>query len=166
MKILTGPEYGNQFHIEVKNPAAANIGVNMEFTVQRDERAHRIREVSAEVTAGKITDLAKARATYDYVLANMKYDKSGTGWGHDDIYWALRRQALKLHRFSRSFLRTGPRGRHSRKVRNRIFLAYGGDQRRDRRLPLLGGVLLKWLRMGTHRRVGSLEGPAPTGIFL
>ena len=48
----------------------------------------RIRELSAEVTAGKTTDLAKARAIYDYVLANMKYDKSGTGWGNGDIYWA------------------------------------------------------------------------------
>jgi transglutaminase-like putative cysteine protease len=48
----------------------------------------RIRELSAEVTSGKTTDLAKARAIYDYVLANMKYDKSGTGWGNGDIYWA------------------------------------------------------------------------------
>lgn len=48
----------------------------------------RIRELSAEVTQGKTTDLEKARAIYDYVLANMKYDKSGTGWGNGDIYWA------------------------------------------------------------------------------
>jgi transglutaminase-like putative cysteine protease len=120
VKILTGPEYGNQFaHIEVKNPAATNIDVTMEFTVQRDEHVsktftgassantsappdlarwlqpdhlvpldQRIRELSAEVTAGKTADLAKARAIYDYVLANMKYDKTGTGWGNGDIYWA------------------------------------------------------------------------------
>ena len=48
----------------------------------------RIREMSAEITAGKKTDVEKARAIYDYVLANMKYDKSGTGWGNGDIYWA------------------------------------------------------------------------------
>ncbi len=48
----------------------------------------RIREMSAEITAGKNTDLEKARAIYDYVLANMRYDKSGTGWGNGDIYWA------------------------------------------------------------------------------
>jgi transglutaminase-like putative cysteine protease len=48
----------------------------------------KIRELSAEVTAGKKTDVEKARAIYDYVLANMKYDKSGTGWGNGDIYWA------------------------------------------------------------------------------
>ena len=48
----------------------------------------RIRELSAEVTQGKTTELEKARAIYDYVLANMKYDKTGTGWGNGDIYWA------------------------------------------------------------------------------
>jgi transglutaminase-like putative cysteine protease len=118
VKILSGPEYGNQFaYIDVKNPAETNIDVTMEFTVQRDEHVsktftgasntsappdlarwlqpdhlapldQRIRELSAEVTAGKTADLAKARAIYDYVLANMKYDKTGTGWGNGDIYWA------------------------------------------------------------------------------
>ena len=48
----------------------------------------KIREISAEITQGKTTELEKARAIYDYVLANMKYDKSGTGWGNGDIYWA------------------------------------------------------------------------------
>jgi transglutaminase-like putative cysteine protease len=32
--------------------------------------------------------MQKARAIYDYVLANMKYDKSGTGWGRGDTMWA------------------------------------------------------------------------------
>ena len=40
------------------------------------------------VTAGKKTDLDKARAIYDYVVKTMSYDKSGTGWGNGDIYWA------------------------------------------------------------------------------
>ena len=48
----------------------------------------KIREMSAEITQGKTTELGKARAIYDYVLANMKYDKSGAGWGNGDIYWA------------------------------------------------------------------------------
>lgn len=47
-----------------------------------------IRDLSAKVTAGKKTDLEKARAIFDYVVSNMKYDKSGTGWGHGDIMWA------------------------------------------------------------------------------
>ncbi len=48
----------------------------------------RIRALSARVTDGASTDAARARAIYDYVLANMTYDKHGTGWGHGDIYWA------------------------------------------------------------------------------
>ncbi|HXT19801.1 MAG TPA: transglutaminase domain-containing protein [Thermoanaerobaculia bacterium] len=48
----------------------------------------RIRSLAAEVTAGAKTDVAKARAIYDYVVDTMSYDKSGTGWGNGDIYWA------------------------------------------------------------------------------
>ena len=48
----------------------------------------RIRRLSVEVTTQKTTDLEKARAIYDYVVTNMKYDKSGTGWGNGDIIWA------------------------------------------------------------------------------
>lgn len=48
----------------------------------------RIRDLAREVTEGKKTDLEKARAIYDYVVDTMSYDKSGTGWGRGDIYWA------------------------------------------------------------------------------
>ena len=33
-------------------------------------------------------DYDKGRAIYEYVLANMRYDKSGTGWGHGDTLYA------------------------------------------------------------------------------
>jgi transglutaminase-like putative cysteine protease len=45
-------------------------------------------ELAAQVTAGKDSQLAKARAIYDYVFANMSYDKSGTGWGQGDVLYA------------------------------------------------------------------------------
>jgi transglutaminase-like putative cysteine protease len=45
-------------------------------------------ELAAQVTAGKDSELAKARAIYDYVFANMSYDKTGTGWGHGDVLYA------------------------------------------------------------------------------
>jgi len=48
----------------------------------------RIREMALEVTRGKTSDLEKARAVYDYAADNLKYDKSGTGWGRGDIYYA------------------------------------------------------------------------------
>lgn len=48
----------------------------------------RLAKIAAEQTAGKNTPLEKARALYDYVFENMKYDKSGTGWGRGDAEWA------------------------------------------------------------------------------
>ena len=70
-----------------KGPAPDNLArwLQSDRLVPLDQK---IREMSLEITAGKKTDVEKARAIYDYVLANMKYDKSGTGWGNGDIYWA------------------------------------------------------------------------------
>jgi transglutaminase-like putative cysteine protease len=48
----------------------------------------RIRKLAAEVTRGRRADLDRARAIYDYVVDTMSYDKTGTGWGNGDIYWA------------------------------------------------------------------------------
>jgi transglutaminase-like putative cysteine protease len=47
-----------------------------------------IGDLSKEHTDGATTPLDKARAIYEYVVATMKYDKSGTGWGHGDAIWA------------------------------------------------------------------------------
>jgi len=38
--------------------------------------------------AGARTDLEMARAIYNHVVATVKYDKSGKGWGNGDIYYA------------------------------------------------------------------------------
>jgi transglutaminase-like putative cysteine protease len=38
--------------------------------------------------AGAKTDLEKARAIYNHVVATVKYDKTGQGWGRGDIYYA------------------------------------------------------------------------------
>jgi transglutaminase-like putative cysteine protease len=48
----------------------------------------KIRALAATVTRGRQGTLEKARAIYDYVVDTMSYDKSGTGWGNGDIYWA------------------------------------------------------------------------------
>ena len=43
----------------------------------------------ARELAGKIkTDRARGRAIYDHVLAHMRYDKSGKGWGRGDALYA------------------------------------------------------------------------------
>jgi transglutaminase-like putative cysteine protease len=48
----------------------------------------KIRKLSAAVTKGAVTPVEKARAVYAYVLANMKYQKTGDGWGNGSIIWA------------------------------------------------------------------------------
>ncbi len=45
-------------------------------------------DLATKVTEGKTQPLDKARAIYDYVFTTMKYDKTGTGWGHGDVLYA------------------------------------------------------------------------------
>lgn len=45
-------------------------------------------EIAAKQVKPEMSEMEKARALYDYTLANMRYDKSGTGWGHGDTLWA------------------------------------------------------------------------------
>ena len=49
-----------------------------------------IRKWAREVVDGANarTDLEKARAIYNHVVATVKYDKTGKGWGRGDIYYA------------------------------------------------------------------------------
>ncbi len=47
-----------------------------------------IAELAQQQTAGDTTPLQKARHIYEYVVATMRYDKSGEGWGHGDAVWA------------------------------------------------------------------------------
>ena len=39
-------------------------------------------------SVGASTDRQKAKAIYDHIIATVKYDKTGTGWGRGDIYYA------------------------------------------------------------------------------
>ena len=45
-------------------------------------------ELAAKTTDGQTTPLGKARAIYDYVLANLRFDKTGAGWGRGDVLYA------------------------------------------------------------------------------
>jgi transglutaminase-like putative cysteine protease len=45
-------------------------------------------DLATKVTQGKTEPIDKARAIYDYVFTTMKYDKTGTGWGHGDVLYA------------------------------------------------------------------------------
>jgi transglutaminase-like putative cysteine protease len=45
-------------------------------------------DLAVKVTQGKPLPLGQARAIYDYVFTTMRYDKTGTGWGHGDVLYA------------------------------------------------------------------------------
>ena len=45
-------------------------------------------ELAVKITAGKSTTLERARAIYEYVFDNMRYEKTGTGWGRGDVLYA------------------------------------------------------------------------------
>lgn len=47
-----------------------------------------IAQLASQNTASDSTTLAAARHIYDYVVATMRYDKSGQGWGRGDAIWA------------------------------------------------------------------------------
>jgi transglutaminase-like putative cysteine protease len=47
-----------------------------------------IAELAKEHTGGDTMPIQKARHIYDYVLATMRYDKTGEGWGRGDAIWA------------------------------------------------------------------------------
>jgi transglutaminase-like putative cysteine protease len=45
-------------------------------------------QLAAQATKGAATHLEKAKDIYEYVFRTLKYDKTGTGWGHGDTLWA------------------------------------------------------------------------------
>lgn len=47
-----------------------------------------IAEIAQRETRGKQGVIPKAWALYNYVFHNMRYDKSGAGWGRGDALWA------------------------------------------------------------------------------
>jgi transglutaminase-like putative cysteine protease len=48
----------------------------------------KIKQLAVEVTGAQVGTVAKAKAAYDYLFTNMRYDKTGTGWGRGDAVWA------------------------------------------------------------------------------
>jgi hypothetical protein len=44
--------------------------------------------IAREITRNVKTDRARGRALYDHVLAHMRYDQSGKGWGRGDALYA------------------------------------------------------------------------------
>jgi transglutaminase-like putative cysteine protease len=45
-------------------------------------------QLAEQQTKGATTPLERAKDIYEYVYRTMKYDKTGSGWGHGDTLWA------------------------------------------------------------------------------
>jgi transglutaminase-like putative cysteine protease len=70
-----------------EDPAALAQYLKPDRLVPIDDQ---IRKWAREVVdqAGAHTDLEMVRAIYNHVVATVKYDKTGQGWGRGDIYYA------------------------------------------------------------------------------
>ncbi len=69
-----------------------------------------VRKIAAEIFKPEMDVDAKARAAYDYVFANMKYSKEGTGWGQGSTAWACDMRygnCTDFHAFFMALVRAG-----------------------------------------------------------
>ena len=72
-------------HTPVVVPASMNRLIAPDSLIPTDGK---IKELAVEVTGSQDGTVAKAKAAYDYLFTNMRYDKTGSGWGRGDAVWA------------------------------------------------------------------------------
>jgi len=81
-------DYAQLEHADLKPnvvPASMNRWLAPDTLIPTDGK---IKELAVEVTGSKTGTVAKAKAAYDYFFTNMRYDKTGSGWGRGDAVWA------------------------------------------------------------------------------
>lgn len=103
-------DYGNDICMLHPQPADSGKTIELRYRVVRKEKSayaatgedperflrpeklvpvnETFKTLAEQATAGKKDDLDRAKALYDHVLARMRYDKSGTGWGRGDAVYA------------------------------------------------------------------------------
>jgi len=103
-------DYGNDICVLRAQPADSGKTIELRYKVVRKEKAaysasgedaarflrpeklvpinETFKSLAETATDGKHGDLERARGLYDSVLARMRYDKSGTGWGRGDAVYA------------------------------------------------------------------------------
>src|SRR6266851_3439786 len=103
-------DYGNKVLFLNAGPADSGKTIEIRYRVKRFEKsAYAVREpmaqkylnperlvptnetfrtIARQVTRGKTTDLARARALYDHVIEKLRYAKYGSGWGRGDAVYA------------------------------------------------------------------------------
>ena len=114
-----------------------------------------IKLVSAKVGEPDGSSYEQAKAIYDYVIANMTYDKSGQGWGRGDAIVCVQRQKRKLHRLPLAVHRDCSLSGHSGAFYDWLS-ARRAERGHNPRLSLLGGILYR-RPVGSGGRIGSVE---------
>jgi hypothetical protein len=105
----------------------------------------------------------QARAIYDYVIANMTYDKSGEGWGLGDAIYACNDKKGNCTDFHSLFIAIAL-ARHSGALYDWLS-ARRADHGQNPRLSLLGGILLR-RPVGSGGRIGSVEASATAPVLF
>src|SRR5947207_6013620 len=103
-------DYGNDICVLHAQPADSGKTIELRYRVERREKAaysassadaarylrpeklvpvnETFRTLALKAVVDKKDDLDRAKALYDHVIARMRYDKSGTGWGRGDALYA------------------------------------------------------------------------------
>jgi len=90
---VTRREYsrGDYAHLKRADQTAVVVPASMNRFIAPDSLIPtdgKIKELAVEVTGSQRGAVAKAKAAYDYLFTNMRYDKTGSGWGRGDAVWA------------------------------------------------------------------------------
>jgi len=76
-----GWPWKNDQRSKIKEPEAGRYRAFDGFVLITDD----VQQLADAITKGKLTELDKARAIYDYLFSHMTYDKTEPGWGQGDI---------------------------------------------------------------------------------
>ena len=90
---VTRREYsrGDYAHLKRADQKPSVVSASMSRLIAPDSLIPtdgKIKELALEVTGSQSGTVAKAKAAYDYFFTNMRYDKTGSGWGRGDAVWA------------------------------------------------------------------------------
>jgi transglutaminase-like putative cysteine protease len=66
-------------------PASMNRLVAPDSLIPTDGK---IKDLAVAITGSQSGAVEKAKSAYDYFFTNMRYDKTGSGWGRGDAVWA------------------------------------------------------------------------------
>jgi transglutaminase-like putative cysteine protease len=103
-------DYGNDICVLYPQPSDSDKTVEIRYHVVRKEKVsysateaeaarylrpeklvpinETFRSLAEKAVAGKNDERERAKALYDHVMGRMRYNKSGTGWGHGDAMYA------------------------------------------------------------------------------